>query len=117
MKSSLASKVDRSIRHLRWAKSADGWGGDEEVLLSEVDADLPGRLEWVEGAGDEWLVWVFDPDADVQLLDIFVLTDVDLALTVNRVGRFTSLNGDFHHLEVRCSEAEWTVLQYQSALP
>lgn len=117
MKSKLASNADRSIRHLRWSQTSDGWGGDEEVTLAELDAELPGRLEWVEGLGDNWQIWVFASDADVMVDDVLLFEDVGLALVVGRVAEFTKLKGTFHHFEIFCKEAEWSLGQYVGALP
>lgn len=115
---SLASKVDRSIRHVRWLDSGDGWGGDDEVTLTVLNADIPGRIEWVEGPGIGWNVWIFIEDADIQALDIFLLDDLELALRVDRVGQFTWLSsGLFHHYEVLLSEHEKGYDDLVAAIP
>lgn len=104
MKSSLASSQDRSLRHGRWTKTSDGWGGDEDVSLAEIDGSLPARMDWIAGIGNRWNLWVFDPDADVQPDDVLLVTDVGLALMVERVQVQRDLKGRHHHVEITATE-------------
>jgi len=116
--SSLASRADRSTQHLRWAKDTDGWGGDEDVALTEVDT-FKSRLEQVEGVGDadRWNVWVFDSTVDLQIEDILLYTSPDLALVVRKIAPFTRLNGAFHHWELLTEEHERSYALLVAALP
>jgi len=117
-KSSLSLRTDRSTAHLRWTKSSDGWGGDEEVTLAQIDT-FKSRLEQVEGVGeaDRWDIWVFDQTVDLQDEDILIYTGVDLALVVRKVAPFTRLNGSFHHYEALTEEHEQSVTTLLAALP
>jgi len=117
MASKLGSYADRSIRHLRWSQTADGWGGDEDVAPTVLNDDLSVRFEWIEGVGDRWAFWVFEVDADVQVEDIFLVDDVGLAVMVERVAEFTNLKGRFHHYEVNTVEHELSLGQIEAQIP
>ena len=116
--SSLSSKMDRPTDHLRWRKTTDGWGGDEEVALAKIDS-FDSRVEQVEGVGeaDRWDVWVFDLAASLQIEDILIYTDPELALVIRKVAPFTRLNGVFHHWELLTEEHEKTYSLLVAALP
>ena len=103
--SSLGSRTDRSTAHLRWTKSADGWGGDEDVTLAQIDT-FSSRVEPVEGVGerDRWDVWIFDSTADLQVGDILIIEEIPLALTIRKSAPYTKLKGDFHHFELLVEE-------------
>ncbi len=118
-KSSLSLRVDRSTVHLRWTKSSDGWGGDEEVTLAQVGVPFKTRLEQVEGVGeaDRWDIWVFDQTVDLQDEDILIYEDADLALVIRKVAPFTRLSGEFHHYEILTEEHELSVTALLAALP
>lgn len=116
MISTLASKTDRSLQQCRWSKTSDGWGGDEDVSLTLL-AEPIARVEWVEGVGNRWTLWIFDTDADIQPDDIFLVPGQGLALMVERVNLNTALNGSFHHWEVRTTEHEMSVVALQALIP
>lgn len=104
--SSLPSKADRLTRHVRWSQTDTGWGGDAEVTLTLVNPSLPARYEWTEGVNDNWNLWVFVEDADLQIEDIVLMDDVGLALKILRIDEFTWLDGTFHHYELVTEEHE-----------
>lgn len=106
--------MDRSSYHLRYSALQDDWGGDETVTLSVLSSDLLLRLEWREGTGARWDVWLFDEDAGVDVGDFLLLTVDDLALTVTRIARYTNLSGDFHHFEVVTEEHEHSVAEMKT---
>lgn len=117
MKSTLSLAADRSIQHLRWSKDADGWGGDEDVVLTVLDADLLGRVEWIEGIGDRWNVWIFE-EIDILPEDILLIDALALALSIERVGNYTTLRTkEFHHFEIVAGEHELTVDQLVAQIP
>ena len=117
-KSSLSLRADRLTEHFRWTKSADGWGGDEDVVLAEIDT-FKTRLEQVEGVGeaDRWDIWVFDQTVDLQDEDILIFQDEGLALVIRKVAPFTRLSGEFHHYEILTEEHENSVTEILAALP
>ncbi len=116
--SSLSSRADRQTSHLRWSKDTDGWGGDEDVVLTSIDT-FNTRLEQVEGVGEaeRWNVWVFDETADLQIEDIFLYTSPDLAVVIRKIAPFTRLNGVFHHWELLTEEHERSYALLVAALP
>lgn len=100
--SSLPLRTDRTVRHLKWVETTDGWGGDAEIDL--VDSGTPSaRIEWLEGPGTKWQIWIF-VEGDYQTNDILLLEDLDLALVIERVMEFTKLRGTFHHYEIIADE-------------
>jgi hypothetical protein len=111
MPSSLSSSATQSITHLRNQKSADGWAGEEVETTVEISASIPCRIEWVEGGGSGWDVWVFEQDHDFRAEDIFLTDQVDAALVVVRVSSWDDLRGNFHHYEIVTNESEATVAQ------
>ncbi len=117
-RSSLSLRADRSTEHLRWTKSDDGWGGDEDVTLASIDT-FKTRLEQVEGVGeaDRWDIWVFDQSVDLQDEDILIFRDPDLALVIRKVAPFTKLDGSFHHYEILTEEHEQSLSEILGALP
>lgn len=117
-KSSLSSRADRLTEHLRWARSADGWGGDEEVTLAQIDT-FKSRLEQVEGVGEaaRWDIWVFDQTVDLQEEDILIYRGEDLAVVIQKIAPFTKLSGAFHHYEALTEEHEQSMTQLLAALP
>lgn len=117
-KSSLSLRADRSTGHLRWTKSGDGWGGDEDVSLAEVDT-FKSRLERVEGVGeaDRWDVWIFDQTVDIRDDDILIYEGEDLALVIRKIAPFTRLSGEFHHYEILTEEHENSVSTLLATLP
>lgn len=118
MKSSLSLRSDRDTLHLRWAKTGDGWGGDEDVALAEIKT-FKTRLEQVEGVGEaaRWDVWVFDDTVDLQEEDILIYADADLAVVIQKIAPFTRLSGEFHHYELLTEEHEQGVTELLAALP
>lgn len=110
--------MDRPTAHLRWSKSSDGWGGDEEVVLAEIDT-FNSRIEQVEGVGDadRWDVWIFDQSSDLQVEDILLYTSPALALVIRKIAPFTRLNGVFHHWELLTEEHEKAYSLLVAALP
>ncbi len=118
MNSSLSLRSDRDTRHLRWTKSADGWGGDEDVSLAEIKT-FKTRLEQVESVGQaaRWDIWVFNKTVDLQEEDILIYADPDLALVIQKIAPFTRLSGEFHHYEILTEEHEQSVTELLDALP
>jgi hypothetical protein len=116
--SSLSSRSDRSTDHLRWTKTTDGWGGDEEVVLASIDT-FKSRIEQVEGVGDRdrWNVWVFDSTVDLQVEDILLYITADLALVIQKIAPFTKLSGSFHHYELLTEEHEHSRSTLLAAIP
>ena len=111
MPSSLSSTATQSITHLRNQKTSDGWAGEDVDTTVEISPSIPCRLEWVEGGGKSWDVWVFEENHDFQEGDIFLTADVDAPLVVGRVSRWTDLKGRWHHYEIITSESEATTAQ------
>ena len=118
MSSKLNLRADRSTQHLRWSKDVDGWGGDEDVVLAEIDT-FKTRIEQVEGVGDKdrWDVWVFNSTVDLETEDILLYTSPDLALVIQKIAPFTNLNGAFHHWELLTEEHEKSYALLVAALP
>ncbi len=116
--SSLSLRADRSASQLRWSKDADGWGGDEDVVLAEVDT-FNARLEQVESVGekDRWDIWVFEAGVDLRDEDILIFVDADLAVVIQKIAPFTKLNGSFHHYELLTEEHEHSATSLLAALP
>ena len=107
MNSSLTSAAVHKAVHQRNAVTGIGYGGDAIETLTVLNDDLPCRVEWREGVGSNWDVWVFEEDADIQHLDILTVSfddKLELDLLVDRVMPFSDLGGVFHHYEVTTSE-------------
>ena len=113
--SPLASAMDRSAFHLRSSSTQNNWGGDETSTLSVLNSALPMRVEWREGIGARWDIWVFDETSGVEIGDFMLLDVDDLALIVTRVARYTNLSGDFHHFEIVTEEHEHSVADLKTA--
>jgi hypothetical protein len=78
----------------------------------EVKLSIPCRVEWVEGGGDSWDIWVFEADNVFLEGDIFITDQVPTApLEVVRVSSWDDLKGNFHHFEIVTKESEATFAQ------
>lgn len=111
MPSSLSSTATQSIIHRRNQKSADGWAGEEVEVVVEISPNIPCRIDWVEGAGNSWDVWVFEENHDFREGDIFIASSVSAPLVVTRVSSWDDLRGNWHHYEIKTDESEATVAQ------
>lgn len=116
--SSLSLRADRSASLLRWTKDADGWGGDEDVVLAQIDT-VNARLEQVESVGekDRWDIWIFKEGIDLQDEDILIFADADLAVVIQKIAPFTKLSGVFHHYELLTEEHEHSATSLLATLP
>lgn len=111
MPSSLRSVATQSITHLRNQTLSDGWAGEAVEGVVELKSDIPCRIEWVEGGGTSWDVWVFDEDNDFREEDVFITDQVVAPLMVVRVSSWFNVKGKFHHYEIVTKESEATVAQ------
>ena len=112
MPSSLGSTATQSIIHLRNQKTSDGWAGENVDTTVEISPSIPCRVEWVEGGGKGWDIWVFEEDNDFQIGDMFITDQVpDTVLVVLRVSSWDNLKGVFHHYEIKTEESEAAVDQ------
>lgn len=114
MRSSLSQTATQSAVQRRNQVGADGWAGEAVETLVTIDDDLPVRVEWAEGSTPRWDIWIFDQDADVQVGDIILVAELDLAATVTRTSTWMGLRGRFHHYELNSEEHELSYAELAS---
>ena len=105
MRSSLSQTATQSAVQRRNLQGSDGWAGEATETLTTIDADVPVRVEWAEGATPRWDFWIFKESVDVQEGDVLLVEELQLAVHVTRVSKWSGLRGRFHHYELNSEES------------